>query len=246
MNAQRLKCERLILEVMTILDNPKKHDGSAPNVEFWTRKFAKMNDKEFEEFICQPMSIFYQTEGLRREPSMLDIMKGLDKINVPMLEHVYMPYKFTNIDGKPIKSKKAFVGYIHIKRMKQTLALKVHSSFSTQKRDARTGLLTGDDKIGKETDREFESLAISNLDAVTKELSKPRADAMKDKSIMNASIKNMGQVKLKELPDEPTDSLAKNLLNVYMLGCGIVSNMILTDYMTPWTLRNKTTKIQYL
>lgn len=245
MNANRMRCERMIIDVMTAIDNPKKHKGSAPNVEFWINQFARMSDKEFEEFVCTPLSIYAQTNGMVREPGMLDIMRALDIIKVPLLEEVYMPYKFINTEGKPIKSKKAVVVYLHIKRMKQTLALKIHSSFSTKIRDARTGLLTSEDKIARESDREFESLAISNLSATMKELSKPRGDSINDKNIMNSAVKSFGRVRLDELDDDPSDALAKNLLNVYLLGAGLTSNLILTDYTTPYTLKNKQKKIQF-
>jgi len=234
----------MIIDVMTAIDNPKKNK-SAPNVDFWTRQFAKMSDKEFEEFVCTPLSIFSQQSGLKREPAMLDIMRALDIIKVPLLEEIYMPYKFINGDGKPIKSKPAVVVYLHIKRMKQTLALKVHSSFSTKIRDARTGLLTSEDKIARESDREFESLSISNLNAAMKELSKSRGDSLNDKNLMNSAIKSFGRVRLDELDDDPTDALAKNLLNVYFIGAGIASNLILTDYQTKWTIKDKQNKIQF-
>ena len=245
MNSNRLRCERMIIDVMTAIDNPKKHNGSAPNVDFWTHQFAKMSDKEFEKFVCTPLSIYYSTSGLRREPAMLDILRGLDIIKVPLLEEVYMPYKFINSDGKPIKSKKCIVVYLHIKRMKQTLALKVHSSFSTKIRDARTGQLSSEDKISRESDREFESLAISNLFATMKELSKPRGDAIEAKTMMNSAIKSYGRVRLDEISDDPTDALAKNLLNVYFIGASLTSNLILTDYQTKWTLKQKQNKIQF-
>lgn len=246
MNAKRLQCERMILKCMEILDNPKDNKGAAPNVEFWVRQFAKMNDKEFEEFVCRPCSIYYQTQGFKHEPSMIDIMKGLDNIKVPLLEEVYMPYKYKNRDGKPVKSKKAVVVYVTEKRMKQLETVKRHVSFSTKSRDVKSGLLTWESKVARESDREFESLAITNLTATMKELSKSRADGMNDKSIMNSTIKTMGQVSLKDLPDDPTDSMAKNLLHVYFIGAGLMTNLISTDYMTPWTLKNKQNKIQYI
>ena len=246
MNAQRLKCERKILKIMEILDDPKKHNGESPNVEFWVRQFAKMSDKQFEEFVCTPLSIYYQTQGFKYEPSMIDIIKGLDEINVPLLEEIYMPYKYKDKDGRPVKSQKAVVIYIHLKRMKQLQSIKAHMTFSTKSRDAKTGLLTWESKVARESDREFEGLAIMGLNACMKEMSKSRADSITDKNIMNSTIKSMGTVRLDELPDDPTDSMAKNMLSIYFLGAGLMTNLVNTEYMTPWTLKTKENRIQYL
>jgi hypothetical protein len=243
MNQQRLECERLIYKIMETLDDPKKNNGDSPNVQFWIEQFAKMNDKEFKEFVCKPLSIFYQTSGLNREPSMLQINRALDVLNVPLLEEVYLPYKYKDKNGRPMKTKKCLVLYIHMKRMKQLLTKKNGLSISTSTRDFRTGLLTGVDKNGKESDREFESLAVSGLTETMKELSRPRADSMTDKSIMNQTIKSLGQVRLSDLPEDKTDSLSKNLTSVYFIGAQISSNLVNTDYMTPYTLKQKDMKI---
>ena len=243
MNQQRLECERLIYKIMETLDDPKNNNGESPNVDFWVRQFAKMSDKQFQEFVTRPLSIFYQTSGLKREPSMLNINHALDVIDVPLLEEVYLPYKYKDSQGRPVKSKKCLVLYIHMKRMKQLLTKKNGMSIETKTRDMRTGLLTSHDKNGKESDREFESLAVSGLTATMKELSRPRADSMQDKSIMNSQIKTMGQVRLSDLPDDPADSLSKNLLSVYFLGAGLYSNLVNIDYMTPYTLKQKNMRV---
>lgn len=245
MNQQRLDCERLIYKIMETLDDPKHNNGETPNVDFWVEQFAKMNDKEFEKFVTTPMSLYYQTSGLKREPSMVNINHALDEIGVPLLEEVYMPYKYKDSKGRPVKSKKAVVCYIHMKRMKQLLTKKNGLSIEAKTRDARTGLLTGHDKNGKESDREFESLAISGLTATIKELSRSRADSMQDKATMNSLIKTTGQVRLEDLPNDPTDSLSKNLMECYLIGAGLTSNLTSPDgYMLPHTMRNKRMKVQ--
>ena len=243
MNQQRLECERLIYKVMEILDDPKKNNGESPNVDFWVRQFAKMNDKQFEEFVTRPLSLFYQTSGLKREPSMLNINHALDEIDVPLLESVYLPYKYKDKNGKPIKTQKCLVLYIHLKRMKQILTKKNGMSIETKTRDMRTGLLTGHDKNGKSSDREMESFAISGLENSIKEFSRSRAASMNDKSVMDATIKTLGQVRLSDLPDDPADDLSKNLLSTYFIGAGIMSNLVSVDYMTPYTMKQKKLKV---
>ena len=46
----------------------------------------------------------------------------------------------------------------------------------------------------------------------------------------------------KDIRLDKDDSLARNMMNVYLLGCNIHSNLIDEDYMTPLTLKNKQQK----
>ena len=237
MNAQRLKAERLIYEVMDILDK------SGRNTDFWKEEFSKMSDAQFKSYISNDFPFYFQT-GAFKEPSMKQIVQALDKINVPLLERLYMPYKYKDKNGRPMKTKECLVVYLPIKRMKQLLTKKNGMSISTKTRDMKTGLLTGVDKNGKESDREFESLAICGLDNSIKEFSRSRADSMEDKSVMNNTINNLGQVYLKDLPDDPADSLSKILLSAYFIGAQIYTNLVNEDYMTPYTMSLKNKKIE--
>lgn len=237
MNAQRLKAERLIYEVMDTLDK------SGRNTDFWKEEFSKMSDAQFKSYISNDFPFYFQT-GAFKEPSMKQIVQALDKINVPLLERLYMPYKYKDKNGRPMKTKECLVVYLPIKRMKQLLTKKNGMSISTKTRDMKTGLLTGIDKNGKESDREFESLAICGLDNSIKEFSRSRADSMNDKSVMNNTINNLGQVYLKDLPDDPTDSLSKNLLSTYFIGAQLYTNLVNEDYMTPYTMSLKQKKIE--
>ena len=242
MNQQRLECERLIYKVMETLDDAKNR-GSSPNAEFFARIFSTMNDKQFKEYIIKPFSLYYQTQGMKYEPQMNTIIKALDIINVPLLEPVYLPYKYKDSNGKPMRTKKCLVIYLHIKRMKQLLSKKNGMSINANTRDMKTGLLTGIDKNGKESDREMESLAVSGLNATMKEFSRSRADSMQDKSAMDSRIRSLGQVRLSDLPDDPSDSLSKNLLSAYMIGAQLQSNLVNQEYLTPYTMRQKRMRI---
>lgn len=242
MNQQRLECERLIYKIMGILDDSEKRGGS-PNAEYFAGIFSQMNDEQFKEYITKPFSLYYQTQGIKYEPQMNTITKALDEIKVPLLEPVYLPYKYKDSSGRPMKTKKCLVIYIHIKRMKQLLTKKNGMSIEAKTRDAKTGLLTGVDKNGKESDREMESLAVSGLYNTMKEFSRPRADSMNDKSFMDSRIRTLGQVRLSDLPDDPTDSLSKNLLSAYMIGAQLQSNLVNSEYLTPYTMKQKQMRI---
>ena len=53
------------------------------------------------------------------------------------------------------------------------------------------------------------------------------------------TINTVGKVNLTELPDEPDDVLSKNMLNVYLIGSGLDSNLLNTDGYLPITLKDK-------
>ena len=237
MNAARLKAERLVYSVMDALD------PSGDNTDFWKEQFANMSDTQFKNYISNDFPFYFQT-GAFKEPSMNQIVKALDVLNVPLLEPLYMPYKYKDSQGRPLKARECLVVYLPIKRMKQMLTKKNGMSISTKSRDMKTGLLTGVDKNGKESDREFESLAICGLTNCMKEFSRARADSMEDKSIMNNTINNLGMVYLKDLPDDPSDSLSKNLLSAYFIGAQLYTNLVNEDYMTPYTLSLKSKKVE--
>lgn len=232
MNQQRLQAENLVYKVMDCLD------ASGRNSDYWKEEFSKMNDTKFKEYISGNFPFYFQT-GAFNEPSIDQISKALDILNVPLLESVYLPYKYKDSNGRPMKTKPCLVVYIHMKRMKQILTKKNGMSTSIAVRDMKTGLLTGVDKNGKESDREFESLIISGLDNVVKELSKSRADAMNDKSILINNIKILGTASLKDLPEDMDDSLSKNLLSTYMIGMQMWSNLVTNNYVLPYTYNDK-------
>lgn len=241
MTDKRLQAERLIYKIMDILDPSEK------NKEFWMEEFSRMSDTQFTKYISGHYPLYFQT-GAFKEPNIEQITKALKELNVPLLESVYLPYKYKDPKtGRPMKSKPCLVVYYHQKRMKQLLTKKNGYSISTAARDMKTGLLTGVDKNGKESDREFESLAISGLDKTAEELSRPRADSMNDKDIMNNIIRNLGQVTLAELPEDITDSLSKTLLNAYFIGAQLYTNIVSKDeYMLPYTLKDKDMKMHRL
>lgn len=235
---KRKEIEALIYRVFDTVDK------SGMNSEYYKKIFADMTDNDFYKFLQRRLPFRFHTEIFKVEPKMYDIFDAFKIIDKPLLEKVNVPHVYTNKDGVPIQTKECVVVYIHLKRLKQTAAKKTSVAIDIDHRDMRTGLLSGGDKGGKETDREFESLAVMGLEYTMDEFARPRADSLRAVSQMNNAIAAKGYVSDKDILVEKDDSLAKNMLNVYLIGANIHSNLVDEDYMTPYTRRNKKQAIE--
>lgn len=236
MTKERQKAEELIYSVLDAADKTKT------NSDYYKKIFAKMSDEDFKNFFKRRLPIRFHIQAFNVEPKMYDIIEAFKVLNKPLLERVKLPYVYINKNGDPVETAECLVVYIHIKRMKQMLTKKNHNSMNIEKRDMKTGLLTSDDKGGKETDREFESLATMGLDYTMDEFARPKADALEAMTQMSNEILNKGYVSAEDITIDKTDSLGKNLLNAYLIGAHLHSNLIDTDYFTPLTLANKNPK----
>ncbi len=230
MNAKRKKAEDLIYSVLDTAD--KTHTNST----YYKQLFSKMSDADFEEFWKRRLPLRFHIKAFEIEPKMHDVVDAFKVLNKPLLERVKLPYVYINSKGEPVETAECLVVYIHLKRMKQMLTKKNHTSINIENRNMRTGLLLSEDKGGKETDREFESLATMGLNYTMDEFARPKADAMEAKSQMSAAILSKGYVSDEDITVENEDSLGKHLLDAYMLGAHIKTNLLVDDnYMTPLT-----------
>ena len=233
MNKQRQEAEELVYKVLDTADKTKT------NSDYYRKLFANMSDEDFMNFCKRRLPFRFHQEVFKIEPKMYEIVDAFKVLNKPLLERVKLPYVYINKDGEPVESQECLVLYIHIKRMKQMLAKKTSTAINTEKRDMKTGLLVSEDKGGKETDREFESLATMGLEYTMDEFARPKADAMAMAAQMSNTIMAKGFVSEKDLQLAKDDSIGKNLLNVYLMGAHIHSNLVDIDYMTPHTAKNK-------
>ena len=158
-------------------------------------------------------------------------------------EKVKLPYVYKNDKGEPVETQECMVIYIHLKRMKQMLTKKNNNAMNIENRDMKTGRLVGEDKGGQETDREFESLATMGLDWTMDEFARAKADALGAATQMSNTILTNGFVSDKDIQVSSDDSLGKNMLNAYLLGAHITSNLVDIDYMTPYTAKNRAPRV---
>ena len=238
MNEQRTKAEALIYKVFDAADT------TGTNSDYYRKLFANMSDEDFVKFCKRRLPFRFHQEVFKIEPKMYEIIDAFKILNKPLLEKVKLPYVYKNRDGEPVESQEALVIYIHLKRMKQFLTKKNSTAMNIEKRDMKTGMLTGEDKGGKETDREFESLAVMGLDYTMDEFARPKADALGAMSQMSNIIMSQGFVSEKDITITKDDSLGKNMLNVYLLGAHIHSNLVDIEYMTPHTAQDRKNKIE--
>lgn len=233
MNPKRKEVEKLVYETFDKLDTTGK------NTEYYKKLFADMSDEQFAKFIKKDFPFKFHMTPFEISPSMDDINNACKVIGVPLLEKVSMPYLYTDKDGRAPNSKECLVGYIPLKKMKQFITKKNAMSTNISERDMKSGLLVNFDKNGKTSDREMESLAVMGLDNTMKELSRHRADSMEAKSNLYSAINTLGQVKLEDVPVDIDDSLSKNLMNTYLVGSLLNSNLVNQDYYLPKTLKDK-------
>lgn len=228
----RSQIESTVLKAFSTLDK------SGTNTDYYKKLFASMDDKQFIDFCKKPLAYRLHYRPSVVEPIMDDIVKALDVINVPLFEHVNLDFLYKRADGKSVQSQECIVGYIPIKRQQQMITKKNKWASSIDSRDI-SGRLTGQDKGSQTSEREFEGLASFSLDETIKEFSKPKGDAMEAKGAMYAQIAATGSVRMEDLPDKVEDSLARNLMNAYLKGCHIGSNLVDFNNYTQATMKNK-------
>lgn len=233
---QRKEVEKLVYESMDILDK------SGINGDYYRNLFSNMSDNQFLNFIKKELPFRFHDKPSVTEPTMDDAIKALKFIGVPLMEKVYLPYLYTNKEGKAVSTQEAMVCYVPLKKVQQIVTKKNKWGLETGNRDMKTGRLIGDDKGSSTSDREFESLATLGLDNAMKEFAGPRADAMNAKNVMYNTIGTTGMVRLSDLPESIDDSLSRNMFNVYLIGAQLNSNLINQGDYTMYTIKERKRK----
>lgn len=230
---QREQAEELIYKTFDAID------PTGANTQYYQQLFANMSDEDFTKLISRRLPFRYHVAPFKNEPTMPNIFKAFKVLNKPLMEKVKLPYLKKNSSGQPIESKECLVVYLNIKRLKQMLAKKTNTAIDIAKRDMKTGRLLGEDKGGVQTDKEFEGAMALGLENVSIEYSRVKASAMQAKAEAYNTINTKGEVSFEDIDAQRTDSLAKNTLNVYLIGANLHSNIIDSDYYTPYTLENR-------
>ena len=208
-------------------------DPTKTNSKRYHEMLDPMSDKDFDawatDFLNDEKQQFYLEiieYDKSRELKYDNIDKAAKYLGVPLYERVYVPYINRDPDNIVITPYPVPVGYIHEKRMMQTLEKKNSGSTSIHKRNQLTGQVTGDDKNGRTTDVETFALSAYGADKCLKELLGFRADDMAAKTQAYASIEKDGYVMLDDLRSGQTDKVAINTLDAYYTAMGFKTNIV--------------------
>lgn len=223
---KRKKIMTMICKTMDILD------PSGANSERVKKQYAHLSDKEFDKvirkFFNDPKKNFYlEFIDFSREISMDNIEKAAEYLKVPLMEHVAIPYLNNgDEDNIVVTPEPVPVGWIHEKRMQQTLLKKNSGSTSIKKRNPSTGQVINEDKNARNSDVEtYSMIAIGAINGL-KEMQGPRADDTLMKDQMYSAINRNGYVKLEDLDSLPENKVALNTLDAYFMMMGFTTNLV--------------------
>lgn len=223
-------------------------DPSGKNTERMRQLFMGMDDKAFykymDTFFDDPDRMFEVAYEPYNNPVNVPFIERIAKAhNIPLYEIVYKPYLTGDTENPPASVHPILVMDLPIKRLKQMVMSKSHTSISNTKRDARTGQVTGDDKTARVTDVEAFSLIVQELYACAQEYYGPMSDDSAATFEMTRLIQRDGEVSLADLPNDPVNKTTMNTINYYILGSGLTTNMIdESAYVLPITLRDRESK----
>lgn len=229
-------------ELFSFLDDC---DPSGKNTERLRSFLKPMTDKEFYdyfyEFFNNPDKYIQVGYEAYNNPVTVQFVEKLaKKHNVKLREIIYKPYVTGDINNPPASVYPVLVMDVPIKRLKQMVAMKSHTSLTNTKRDAKTGQVTGHDKTARVTEPEAYSLIVQECYACAQEAFGPMADDEAAYFEMQKQILRNGEVSLEDLPNDPINKVTMNTINAFIIGSGIVSNLIdESGYVLPITMKDQ-------
>lgn len=234
--AKRVKMENMVYDFFNVFD------PTGRNTEYYRNRLEGLSDMDFDKF--------FQTLFAQKHPfltaTMVDYenpieMKNLEKtskhINVPLFEKLVLPYASTDPDNPIITKHECLVGWLNLKRMQQINFKKLGLSTDTAERNMLTGQVTGHDKNSRNSDAETDALLTIGATSTLKEFMSARADDMVMKREMNQQIMKNGYVSLSELTDDPVNKTALNTTSVFLIGAGLMNDLVMKDYVLPKTVK---------
>ena len=167
------------------------------------------------------------------EMKMTQIKDAANYIGCPLEEYIW--YRHNDADGIRTKMRVP-VGFLHIKRVQQLLAKKNRYAFDTDDTSFKTGQVKGDAKVASLSDPETFMLSALNADNALKEFLGPRADNQSAKRDMYKQISQDGYATLEGMEEDITQKTTLNTMNVYLLGAGIKSDLVVNSLKTAYTI----------
>lgn len=245
MTPKQQKIQETVLEVIALLDTK---DGK--NVKKYKEIFDLMDDKAFDKWAnwCNDPkdldqldhTVYIETMPFE-EPSLKNILKGLDVLNVPAEEYTYFR-DFGDEDDLPVRSKyKIPVGYVAIKRMEQLLSKKNKYSLDASQRSIKTDQVSGDSKVASIVDSEAYALISIGADDILKELYGARSGDQVARNELYKNISLNGYASLGDVTanSTPESKSTLNTLNTYMIASGIMTDLITDNLKLQYTVKKE-------
>lgn len=237
----RKEIEEEIIELMDDMDPTGK------NTERMQQFFSTFkDDKAFYRFYRNFFSDQDKNFKVSYEPFDNDVTIHFienicKKHGVPLYETMYMPYlDDSDPDNPPGTMHPVMILVYPIKRLKQMVMKKSHTSVSATQRNAETGQVTNADKTARSTDAETNSLIVQGQYNAAREFYGPRADDMGAKFEMMRRIQQDGEVSLEDLPNDPLNKTTMNTLCYYLYGACLTTNFLeQSGYLLPATLKGR-------
>lgn len=223
---RRKKAEDYIYKVMNILD------PSGANAKIYKNRFSSMTDSEFDKYMKDFLNnddkqFYLEIIEYERDLTLENIMKCADFMKVPLMERIAIPYVTGDKETVVVTPYPVPVGYIHEKRLQQTLMKKSAGSTKIDERSALTGQVVGHDKNARNSDLETYSLATVGANEALREFFGPRADNVYAKRQMISDIQKNGYVSLGDLElRDPYNKISLNTFNTYYYLQGLSTNLI--------------------
>lgn len=233
---QRKKMETLIFNFFAAMDPSKV------NANNYRSFFSKMSDTQFDKFfknLFESKSPYLPLDVVifERDLQMENIEKASKLLDIPLYEHVVLPFFSSDPENPTVTPYPVPVGYIHEKRVQQTVRKKNSTSIDISRRDAKTGQVINEDKNGRQAIEENYSLMTYGAENAVKEFMSFRADDITMKEEAYAQIRRNGYVSMRELTDDVENKTSLNTLDTYMISMGLKSNLVTDGYLLKKTLK---------
>lgn len=237
---KRKKIENLIYSAFLA------QDPTGSNTGHWKERFKKMSDAQFATFMKQLESeeerIRYEYHEFGEDAPTLDNAIAASKvIGFELFQYCFLPHITGDDDVIMRTANKVLTGWINLKLVQQFVEKKNGVSTSINIRDPKTGQVTSTDKNAGNSDMEA-CMILAYMDgdqesAILKELHGFRSDDFIAKSEAYTSIQDKGYISLDEITTtDNTGKMTLNLVNTYLLGCMIKSDLITESYVLPSSL----------
>ena len=214
---KRAKIEKMIYETVQLMD------PSGDNTTRWKNIFAKMNDKQFAEFMehlakkeCQLNIVM---PNMKKVPKIPDLLKAADKVGLKLAHRLWLPDK-TRPGKRYLTNESYLVLELPIRRAQQEWDKKLQVPSRDTHVDALTGQVIMDDRACHLSTPEIQSLSTRGLDATLTELVKVRGGDVVAYGDFKRQLEESGEARLESLDPRTrarSGVLAKVLLQSMML-----------------------------